>query len=111
MSLALFFFYCNNTKLVDPKIRAFYNDLKDSLKSNGYSVRLVVISTKRAKWHNDLNGDGKSNNIDVDIAFNILDKFIVKDKGGVGTYKGENSFVNRQMIHIDCRGYKSRWAR
>ncbi len=133
----LFFFYLNNTKLVNPKTRAFYNDLKDTLRQNSYSTRLLVISTKRAKWHNDfqvkfsgaakesrhligdaidfivfdINGDGNSDSKDVDIVFNILDKIIVKDKGGIGTYKGEKSFIYRQMIHIDCRGYKRRWAR
>jgi uncharacterized protein YcbK (DUF882 family) len=107
------------------------------LKQKGYSTRLLVISTKRFKWHNDIqvkfsgaakesrhligdaidfivfdiNGDGNSDNKDVDIVFNILDKIIIKDKGGIGTYKGEKSFIYRQMIHIDCRGYKSRWAR
>ena len=133
----LFFFYLNNTKLVNPKTSAFYNNLKDTLKQNGYSTQLLVISTKRVKWHNDLqvkfsgaakesrhligdaidfivfdiNGDGNSDSKDVDIVFNILDKIIIKDKGGIGTYKGENSFIDRQMIHIDCRGHKSRWAR
>ena len=133
----LFFFYFNNTKLVNPKTRAFYNDLKDTLKQKGYSSRLLVISTKRAKWHNDIQvklsgaakesrhligdaidfivfditGDGNSDSKDVDIVFAILDKIIVKDKGGIGTYKDENSFIDRQMIHIDCRGYKARWAR
>lgn len=137
ISTGLFFFYFNNTRLVNPKTRGFYNELKDSLRKNGYSSRLLVISTKRTKWHNDIqvkfsgaakdsrhlhgdaidflvfdiNGDGKSNNTDVEIVYNMLDRYIVKDKGGVGTYKGENSFINRQMIHIDCRGYKSRWAR
>ena len=137
IAAGLFFFYFNNTQLVNPKTRAFYNDLKDSLRQKGYSPRLLVISTKRFKWHNDIqvkfsgaakesrhligdaidfivldiNKDGNSNSKDVDIVFAILDKIIIKDKGGIGTYKGENSFIDRQMIHIDCRGYKARWAR
>jgi uncharacterized protein YcbK (DUF882 family) len=137
IAAGLFFFYFNNTKLVNPKTRAFYNDLKITLRQNGYSIRLLVISTKRVKWHNDfqvkffgaakeskhligdaidfivfdINGDGKSDSKDVDIVFNILDKTIIKDKGGIGAYKGENSFFDRQMIHIDCRGYKARWSR
>ena len=137
ITAGLFFFYFNNTKLANPKTTAFYNDLKNILKQKGYSTRLLVISTKRSKWHNDIqvkfsgaakesrhligdaidfivfdiNGDGNSDNKDVDIVFNILDKIIIKDKGGIGTYKGEKSFIYRQMIHIDCRGYKSRWAR
>lgn len=137
IAAGLFFFYFNNTKLVNPKTTTFYNDLKKSLRQKGYSTRLLVISTKRSKWHNDIqvkfsgaakesrhligdaidfivfdiNGDGKSDNKDVDIIINILDTNIMKDKGGIGAYKGENSFIDRQMIHIDCREYKSRWAR
>ena len=59
----------------------------------------------------DVNDDGKSDSKDVDIVFEILDKDIIKNKGGIGTYKNEHSFIDRQMIHIDCRGYGGRWAR
>jgi uncharacterized protein YcbK (DUF882 family) len=134
---ALSFFYFKNTNLVNSKSRNFYIDLKDTLRNKGYSTSLLVISTKRAKWHNDIqvkfsgaakesrhlvgdaidfivfdiNNDGQRDNKDVDIVYEILDKDIIKDKGGIGTYKGEKSFIDRQMIHIDCRGYKARWAR
>ena len=137
IATVLFFFYFNNTRLVNAKTRTFYTELKDSLKQKGLSAKLLVISTKRVKWHNDIqvklsgaakdsrhligdaidfivfdiNDDGQSNSKDVDIIFDILDKEIIKDKGGIGTYKNEKSFIDRQMIHIDCRGYKARWAR
>jgi len=137
LAASVFLFYCNNIELVDYKTQAFYNDLKDSLQQKGFNTHLLVISTRRARWHNaiqvkfsgaakdsrhltgdaidflvfDINRDGKSDSKDVDIVFNILDKQIIKDKGGIGLYKNESSFVNRQMIHIDCRGYKARWAR
>ncbi len=137
IAAGVFFFYFNNTKLVDAKTRAFYSGLKDSLKQRGFQTKLLVISTKRVKWHNDIqvkfsgaakdsrhlvgdaidfivfdiNDDGKSDSKDVDIVFDILDKEIIRDKGGIGTYKNEPSFIDRQMIHIDCRGYKARWAR
>jgi uncharacterized protein YcbK (DUF882 family) len=137
IAAGLFFFYFNNTRLVDAKTRAFYSNLKDSLKQKGFSANLLVISTKRVKWHNDIqvkfsgaakesrhliadaidfivfdiNDDGKSDCKDVDIVYDILDKEILRDKGGIGTYKNEKSFIDRQMIHIDCRGYKARWAR
>ncbi len=133
----IFFLYFNNTKRVNPKVTAFYNALKNTLTQRGFSTNIIVISTKRFKWHNDIqvkfsgaakesphligdaidfivfdiNKDGNSNSKDVDIIFEILDKEIIKDSGGVGLYKNEKSFVNRQMIHIDCRGYKARWAR
>ena len=54
ISAGLFFLYFNNTRLVSPKTRAFYIDLKDSLTQKGFSGKLLVISTKRAKWHNDI---------------------------------------------------------
>lgn len=135
--ICIFFFYCNNISRVDVRTQAFYTSLKKTLEQKGFSDHLVVISTKRAAWHNaiqvkfsgaakdsrhltgdaidflvfDINGDGTANNKDVDIVFNILDKEIIKDKGGIGTYKNESGFINRQMIHIDCRGYIARWAR
>jgi uncharacterized protein YcbK (DUF882 family) len=122
---------------VDARTKAFYYALKDSLRQKGLSANLLVISTKRTAWHNkmqeqfsgaaknsrhltgdavdflvfDINDDGSSNNKDVDLVFEILDKQIIKEKGGIGTYKNEQSFINRQMIHIDCRGYRARWAR
>jgi uncharacterized protein YcbK (DUF882 family) len=134
---SLFICYLNNTKLVNPKTLSFYNELKYELKQNGFSNNLIVISTKRFKWHNyiqvkfngaatksrhlvgeaidfvifDINRDGISDGKDVDIVCNLLDKEIIKDEGGIGTYKGENNFFNRQMIHIDCRGYRARWNR
>ena len=130
-----FFLYFNNTSLVNSKTVSFYSQLKDSLRSRGFHPRLLVISTKRFKFHNeiqvkfsgaapksrhligdaldflvfDVNKDGKSNSEDVDIVYQILDKIIIKDKGGIGTYKNESSFFNKQMIHIDCIGYKARW--
>jgi uncharacterized protein YcbK (DUF882 family) len=131
----VFFFYLNNTNLANPKTTFFYNELKKSLKQHGYSTHLVVISAKRFKWHNelqvmfngaapksrhlvgdaidfivlDINEDGISDSKDVDIVYNLLDKQIIKDNGGIGTYKGKNNFFNKQMIHIDCRGYRARW--
>ena len=137
LSIGLFFFYFNNTRLANPQIKAFYNELKDTLRQRGLSTNLLVISTKRSKWHNDIqvkfsgaatnsrhlvgdaidfivfdiNNDGNSNSKDVDIVYQILDKQIIKGKGGIGTYKNENSFINKQMIHIDCRGYVARWSR
>lgn len=137
LTIVLFFLYFNNTNLVSTNTRVFYTDLKDSLRKKGYNTRLLVISTKRFKWHNDfqvkfsgaakesrhltgdaidfivfdINKDGKEDNKDIEIVYNILDKSIIKDKGGIGTYTGEKSFFDQQMIHIDSRGYKSRWAR
>lgn len=133
--LLLFIFYFNNTSLVDPKTAAFYAQLKDTLKAKGYNAKLLVVSTKRVRFHNyllvkfsraapkskhldgdaldmivfDVNNDGSSNSKDVDLVYSILDSKIVGNKGGIGTYKNENSFFVRQIIRIDCRGYRARW--
>jgi uncharacterized protein YcbK (DUF882 family) len=133
--LLTFFLYFNNTALVDSKTVSFYNQLKDSLRARGFAPKLLVISTKRFRFHNniqvtlsgaatksrhltgdaldflvfDVNKDGTSNSLDVNIVYQILDKQIIQNEGGIGTYKTESSFFNRQMVHIDCRGNKARW--
>jgi len=133
--VALFFLINNNTSLADPITQRYYTQLKSTLRARGYSPRLLVISTKRHEWVNwilvrlngaagdsqhlygkaidflvlDVNGDGKSNGADVDIVYGILDKEVIRSKGGLGTYKQSRSFFNRQMVHIDCRGHRGRW--
>lgn len=131
----VFFFYCNNTRLANPAVREYYAQLKRSLRQKGYAPKMLVISTQRFKWHNaiqvkfsgaannskhlhgnaidflvwDINGDGQSDGKDVAIVVGILDKEIIQNKGGIGTYVNGGSFINRQMVHIDCRGYRARW--
>lgn len=56
----------------------------------------------------EVNSDGKINYTDVDIVYNLLDKQIIKDKGGIGKYINQNLLI-RQMVHIDCRGNYARW--
>jgi len=133
----IFFGYCNNTRLANKQTVAFYQQLKDSLKARGYSTSLLVISTKRFTWHNwiqvwlsgasrkskhvdgdaidflvfDINRDGSANKEDIDIVYNLLDKEIIRDKGGIGTYKTDKHIMNRKMVHIDCRGGRTRWHR
>ena len=135
LSVVIFFAYFNNTKLTNPTVANYYSNLERSLTEKGYSNSLLVISSKRFKWENDLfqkisvaapnsnhlsgnaidflvfdiNSDGEINVKDVDIVFEILDNEIVKDKGGVGIYKNRG-LLTRQMIHMDCRGYKARWG-
>lgn len=132
--VALFFLVNNNISLVSPVTQQYYSELKSSLRTRGYSPKLLVISTKRPDWLNqllvrfngaannsqhlpgnaidflvfDVNGNGSSNAKDVEIVYQILDKEIIGDKGGLGTYKNSGCFFNRQMIHIDCRGRRAR---
>jgi uncharacterized protein YcbK (DUF882 family) len=119
--------------LVHPKTRTFYAELKDALRRKGYSSNLIVFSTKRFSWHNwliggepkskhmsgeamdfmvlDINNDGLADRKDVDLVYQILDKEIIKNQGGLGTYKHSKTFLYQQMIHIDCRGNRGRWTR
>ena len=134
--VAIFVLYCNNISGVDPITIGYYNECKFILQQKGYTPNFLVVSTKRFKWHNaiqvitsgaannsqhlpgkaidfivfDINGDGKSDNKDVNLVYDILDKRVIKNKGGIGTYKKEQSFLYRQMIHIDCRGIGKRWV-
>lgn len=137
LALLVFFGYCNNTALADTRSLRFYERLKDTLAALGYNNRLLVISTRRLGWHNrwqvrhagaaprsrhlageaidflvfDLNRDGRADSADVGIVYRLLDHSIVGNAGGVGTYTGEAGFLNRQQVHLDCRGYRARWHR
>ena len=117
--------------------KSYLNKLELALKDDGYQANYFVISGRRWPVDNyllnklggaskksrhlrgqaidiivlDVNQDGKRNAQDVDIVYNILDKRIIKDKGGIGTYKKESGFFSRQMIHFDCRGKRARWHR
>ena len=133
--LSIFFLCFNNISLVEPETQGYYHLLKKSLRERGYYARLLVVSTKRLKWQNyllvkfnnasstsrhmksqaidfivfDINDDGQSNSEDVKIVYDILDKEIIRNKGGIGRYLKDNNFFNRQMIHIDGRGFHARW--
>jgi len=137
LSVLIFFLYCNNLSLADKQTVAYYKSLKKTLTQMGYRPRLLVISTRRIPVHNkvqvnlsgaapksrhlsgeaidflvlDVNRDGKATTADVDIVVKILEEEIMKGKGGIGTYKQESSFINRQMVHIDCREGRGRWER
>lgn len=137
IAAVLFLSYFNNIKLVDAQASDFYRQLGRELKKSGYSNSLLVISTRRFKFHNDLqvrfsgaakqsrhltgdaidflvfdvNKDGRADALDVDIVYDVLNKKVIAGKGAIGTYKNENGFLNRQMIHIDNRGHPARWER
>ena len=127
---------CASLKKVNPITKNYYNELKAELIAQGYEANLIIISSKRAKWFNniltkfgaarnsqhldgnaidilvmDVNSDRKKNGEDVDIVYNILNDKIIKNNGGIGTYKNEKRIWNRQMVHFDCRGHRARWHR
>lgn len=134
-SLAFFFLYANSLGGINQATLKYYEQLKTELVKKGFKPRILVISGKRAKWHNklltsfgaakksqhlqgtaidimvlDINSDGKINGLDVDIVTKILET-LIGDKGGIGTYKTEELIWNRQMVHFDSRGRKARWKR
>ncbi|HHB77954.1 MAG TPA: DUF882 domain-containing protein [Saprospiraceae bacterium] len=51
----------------------------------------------------DIDGDSYSDQRDKQIILDILDKYIIKDKGGIGLYPGTHN------VHYDVRGTKARW--
>lgn len=136
IEVAVFLSYFNNTNLVNPITVSYYTQLKKTLKQEGYKDQMIVVCTKRSQWVNfilnkisqaelrsrhlkgeaidilvgDVNSDGKINGQDVDIVFHVLDTQIIKDQGGIGTYK-DKSILIKQMVHFDCRGYMARWHR
>lgn len=137
ISILIFFLYCNNLSLANKQTVAYYRALKIALKEKGFRPRLLVISTRRLPVHNkiqvnlsgaapksrhlsgeaidflvlNVNRDGKATAADVDIVVKILEEEIMKGEGGIGTYKQERSFIDRQMVHIDCREGKGRWKK
>jgi uncharacterized protein YcbK (DUF882 family) len=136
ISVSIFYFYCNSLEKVNPLTISCYEKLKTELREQGLQDKLLVISSKRANWHNqiltffgassnsrhlsgdaidimvlDINNDKEINGKDVDLVYKILDTKIVRDKGGIGTYKSEYGIWNRQMVHLDCRQNRSRWSR
>ena len=127
--------YSNSLLFVNDRTIDYYEKLQELIVDKGYEDEIYVISGKRFKPINDLlvkfgnavresrhlkgkaidilvfdvNNDGKSNHEDVDLVYNILDRKVIKDRGGLGTYKNKSCFFTRQMIHFDSRGHKIRW--
>ena len=52
----------------------------------------------------DINDDGNADRKDRKIIYDILNKKLVKNKGGIGTYKHAP-----RLLHFDMRGKRARW--
>ena len=135
--IALIWLYTNSLIGVNKIAKDYLKELKIELKNDGLNPNIFVISGRRWKLDNyiltkisgaasksqhlhgnaidiivlDVNRDGKIDKKDVNLVYAKLDKVIIKNNGGLGTYKKESGFFNRQMIHFDCRGKRSRWNR
>lgn len=137
VAAALVWLYTGSLIGVEETTLAKYRALRESLAEKGHDPRLFVISGRRYWLDNkllaafggasrnsrhlhgnaldiivlDVNDDGVADRRDVDIVHRILDRELIGDKGGVGTYKNEAGFLNRQMVHFDLRGHRARWNR
>ena len=87
---------------LDNKLLALGGASKNSRHLRGDALDLIVL---------DINNDGTADAADVDIVYRILDQELIGDRGGLGTYKNESGFFNRQMVHFDLRGHRARWNR
>ena len=131
----LLFVYTSSLIGVKETPKTYLNQLRSELRNQGFFPQFFVISGRRFRWDNyllstfggaaknsyhlkgqaidiivlDINGDGKCNGVDVDTVVRILDKKIIGNKGGIGTYKKQSGFFNRQMVHFDNRGKWARW--
>ena len=137
MMVGFIWLYTNSLIGVHSRAKNYLKTLDIELSKKGYSSNYFVISGRRWAVDNyilnkfggaakksqhlrgnaidiivlDVNGDGEVNRKDVDLIYAILNKKIIRDQGGIGTYKNEKGFFNRQMVHFDCRGKKARWKR
>ena len=122
---------------VEKEARIAYKKLRKEIRNKGFQPKIFVISGKRWNLDNqiltrlsgasknsqhltgkaidiiilDVNEDGEVDGKDVDLVYQILEEKILNGSGGIGTYKNEKGFLNKQMIHFDLRKNKSRWNR
>jgi len=112
--------------LIDEKLLFAVLELQNSLKEKGYDPDAFWIryghrhpkkneeakgagSSKHIKGQaidmviEDINKDGKYTEKDKEIVLEIVDKKVIRDKGGIGRYPGTKT------VHIDTRGTKARW--
>jgi hypothetical protein len=54
LSIILFFWYCNSLDKINPLTVNYYEQLKIELTKQGHKDNLLVISSKRANWHNQI---------------------------------------------------------
>lgn len=137
MVVGFIWLYTNSLIGVDSRAKKYLETLDIELSKKGYPSNYFVISGRRWALDNhilnkfggaakksqhlqgnaidiivlDVNMDDKIDGKDIDIIYAILNKEIIRNNGGIGTYKNEKGFFNRQMVHFDCRGKKARWKR
>lgn len=112
--------------LIDEKLLYKTLELIQSLEEKGYNPNgFYIINGHRHPTYNesikgasksrhikgeavdiiiqDINNDGRSNQKDKTIVYDLLNKKIIVNQGGIGRYPGTMS------IHYDVRGTRARW--
>lgn len=112
--------------MIDPRLLYKLAELQETLKSKNLNHEGFSLSSGfRHPRHNkkvggasksrhilgeaidirigDINKDGKYTAEDKKIVYNLLDKKIIGNKGGLGRYPGT------RIIHFDVRGKRARW--
>ncbi len=110
---------------VENEVKQCLNILDDRLKAGGFKAKYFVISGRRWKLDNyllnkfggasrnsqhlrgkaidiivlDINQDGICDTKDVDVIYKIMDREIIKDRGGLGTYKNQSGFNPEHKLH------------
>lgn len=77
-----------------PQLNEAVNGAGKSKHIQGIAVDIVI---------GDVNNDGGFTQEDKSIVLEILEKKVIKNKGGIGRYPGTKT------VHFDTRGYKARW--
>jgi hypothetical protein len=113
--------------LIDKRVLYKFVSLYNILKKKGYNPdEIIITSGHRNPYHNeidhgapksrhilgqaldfdvgDINRDGIANFKDKKIVYNILNKKLFKNHGGLGRYPH-----HEHALHIDTRTKKSRW--
>lgn len=73
----------------------------------------LVIDEDGDKKMDDLNGDGKLDRKDGSLIGNACRELELEGAvapGGIGVYEWDSEDSVRSHVHIDCRGYISRWG-
>jgi uncharacterized protein YcbK (DUF882 family) len=113
--------------ILSPRVFEVYGELRDVLEANGFDAQEIKITSAfRNPEYNalvngascsqhqvgtaldvvvgDINGDGKANQQDRQVVVDVLEHQLIKNNGGMGSYK---NFP--QLVHFDVRGKRARW--
>jgi uncharacterized protein YcbK (DUF882 family) len=94
----------------------FYNkrigNVKHSAHQYGGAADIFIDAKPEDGEMDDLNGDGKSDEGDSQLLFDLVDKmslneFFLPYLGGIGKYS--KSASHGAFVHVDVRGFRAIW--